>query len=102
MKTTIQTLKEDLSKAKSKCELHLKYEEKMIKTKIATVKRINAQHRQNIQKEKERVVDLREREEKVYAKIMSYLNSEQDHINDKYTNWNVRRPKVMSNSHRTN
>ena len=48
MKTTIQTLKEDLSKAKSKCELHLKYEEKMIKTKISTVKRINAQHRQNI------------------------------------------------------
>jgi hypothetical protein len=90
MKTTIQTLKEDLSKAKSKCELHLKYEEKMIKTKIATTKRINAQHRQNIQKEKERVVDLREREDKVYSKIMTYLNSEQDHINDKYTTWNVR------------
>ena len=34
-------------------------------------------------------MELREREEKVYSKIMSYLNSEQDHINDKYTNWNV-------------
>lgn len=71
----------------------------MIKTKIATVKRINAQHRQNIQKEKERVVELREREEKVYAKIMSYLNSEQDHINDKYSTWNVRQE---SNHSRTN
>jgi len=61
----------------------------MIKTKIATTKRINSHHRQNIQKEKERVVDLRDREDKVYSKIMTYLNSEQDQINDKYTTWNV-------------
>lgn len=89
MKTTIQTLKEDLSKAKSKCDLHLKYEEKIIKTKIATTKRINAQHRQNIQKEKERVVDLRKREETVFGKIMNYLGSEQDNMTQRYDAWNV-------------
>lgn len=89
MKTTIQTLKEDLSKAKSKCDLHLKYEEKIIRTKIATTRRINAQHRQNIQKEKERVVELRHREETVYGKISSFLTSETDNLGDRLGNWNV-------------
>jgi hypothetical protein len=89
MKTTIQTLKEDLSKAKSKCDLHLKYEEKIIRTKIATTRRINAQHRQNIQKEKERVVELRQREETVFGRIMNFLGSECGNLNDRYDNWTV-------------
>ena len=89
MKTTIQTLKEDLSKAKSKCDLNLQYREKEIKTKIATKKRINAQLRQNIQKEKERVVELRQREETVFAKILSYLSTEQNNLKTKQMKWNV-------------
>jgi hypothetical protein len=79
-----------LSKAKSKCDLYLKYEEKIIKTKIATTKRINAQNRQNIQKEKEKVVELRRREEQVFNKILNQLGGEQDKINANYSSWNVR------------
>jgi hypothetical protein len=89
MKTTIQTLKEDLSKAKSKCDLHLKYEEKIIKTKIATTKRINSQHRQNIQKEKERVFELKNREKSVYNKIKEYLGIQSDNTSRRLREWNV-------------
>lgn len=89
MKTTIQTLKEDLSKAKSKCELSLRYEEKIIETKKATTSRIYTQKLQNIQKETERVSKLREREVDVFEKIKSYLEDETSDLRQKINEWNV-------------
>lgn len=91
MKTTIQTLKEDLSKAKSKCELSLRYEEKIIETKKATTSRIYTQKLQNIQKETERVSKLREREVDVFEKIKSYLEDETSDLRQKIDDWNVSR-----------
>ena len=91
MKTTIQTLKEELSKAKSKCELHLKYEEKIIRTKIKTTNRINTQVRKNIEMEKKNVVGLKKREDEVFDKIKSYLNQETTNLENKIKEWNVSR-----------
>lgn len=89
MKTTIQSLKEDLSKAKSKCELSLRYEEKIIETKKATTARIYAQQLQNIQKETERVSKLREREVDVFDKIKSYLDNETGDLRTRINGWKV-------------
>lgn len=89
MKTKIQSLKEDLSKAKSECELDLKYEKKIIDTKISTQARINNQNLQNTQKETERISKLREREVDVFEKIKSYLEEETDSLRGRIDKWNV-------------
>lgn len=96
MTSTIQKLKKNLSEAKSKCDLELKYKEKTIKTKIATTKRINAQLRQNIQRDKERLIELRQREEAVFGKILSYLKGERDNLGDIKQDWTVIIQKMAS------
>lgn len=89
MKTTIQTLREKLSKAKSQSELNLRYKEKIIETTKATTARIYAQQIQNVQKETERVSKLREREVDVFEKIKSYLEEETGNVSDNNEEWVV-------------
>ena len=89
MQKNIQALKDQLRKKESETKLHYQYEEKVNETKLATIERINLQERQNLQREKENISELKTREEHVFAKICEHQRKEIDRLNKEQEEWTV-------------
>lgn len=93
-RSTIHSLKNEVSKAQTQTHAKLKYEKKVIETRLATNKRINTQKLREIQKEKDEVADLQRREEAVYNKMSNFFETEKDQYDHKFSELdNLRREK---------
>lgn len=89
MQKNIQALKDQLRKKENETKLHYQYEEKVNETKLATIERINLQERQNLQREKENISELKTREEHVFSKICDHQKKEIDRLNKEQEEWTV-------------
>lgn len=79
-KNTVHQLREEVTKAQTASHAKLRYEKKVSDMKVETAKRLNNQKMQQIQKEKDYVRELQNREEEVAKKQASFLTSEADHL----------------------
>ena len=85
--TTIQKLKEDLSKAKAESAIKLRYDKKEIKTNQDTQKRLAKQKQEDIMNQTKEVERLRQREIEVFEKISGFLGCEEDRIKKDADDW---------------
>lgn len=93
-KSTIHSLKNEVTKAQTQTHAKLRYEKKVIETRLATNKRINTQKLREIQKEKDEVIDLQKREDAVYDKLSTFFETERENYDQKFTELdNLRREK---------
>lgn len=79
-KSTIFNLRNEVTKAQTESNSKMRYATSVSETKVATVKRINKQKLQEIQKEKEEVTNLQNREMAVSEKVNDFLEDETKQI----------------------
>ena len=87
MQKNIQTLRDEKRRHETSTKMQYDYKEKVMETKIATVKRIYQQDCTNIKRERDHIIELKARENEVFKKISKYLDKENARLSVERDNW---------------